>query len=86
MTCSCVNFYNQTFKHQSKFRSERRQKGVLAEVFYIIYIITYGFGFFERGRSRQYYNANYVTYREKGSKEKTEGFEERKNWIFGAWN
>ena len=41
--------------------------------------------FFKRGRSRQYYNANYVTYRGKGSGENTEAFEVRENWIFGAW-
>jgi len=29
--------------------------------------------------------AHYVTYRGKGSKEKTEGFEERENWVLLAW-
>ena len=32
----------------------------------------------------EYYNANYVTYRGKGSKEKTEVFEERKYWVLLA--
>ncbi len=33
-----------------------------------------------------YYNANYVTYRGKGSKENTEDFEVRENWVLLAWN
>jgi len=33
-----------------------------------------------------YYNANYVTYRGKGRKEKTEVFEARKYWLLLAWN
>lgn len=32
-----------------------------------------------------YYNANYVTYRGKGSKEYTAVFEARKYWILLAW-
>ena len=54
-------------------------------VFYIIYIITYKREPIKYKRLNLYYNANYVTYRGKGSKENTEDFEVRENWVLLAW-
>jgi len=55
------------------------------EVFYIIYIITTREEPIQHKHLNLYYNANYVTYRGKGSKEYTEVFEVRKYWILLAW-
>lgn len=58
--------------------SEVRRMGV----FYIVDIITTVLA--SARMERQYYNANYVTYRGKGSSSNTEDFEERKNWVATA--
>jgi len=57
-------------------------------VFYIIYIITTVFKQQKKhikNCAKRTYNANYVTYRGKGSKENTEDFEVRENWVLLAW-
>ena len=48
------------------------------EVFYIVCLCY-------RNQMNADIRAHYVTYRGKGSKENTEDFEERENWVLLAW-